>query len=223
MPEVHHKMKTTFSILIIAAVTTAVFAQDIPLQEPPAKIGMDLFDVIKARAAERNFVKRDVPVADLSAILWAGNGLKGADAVSGASKAGRTIPYSGDNVYMNVYVLTSKGAYRYDPEAKLLKQVSKADARAQITPEFIPTSSLMVLFTYDFAKAPSFLKSNPALFREMANGTAGYAAENMALAASAFKLGSIIMYNIKPQAAVTAAKLSKDESPLFIMQVGYLK
>ena len=216
-------MKMICAIVAFAAMTTAVFAQDIPLKDPPAKIGMDLFDAIKARAAARDFVKKDVPIADLSTILWAGNGLKGADAVSGASKAGRTIPYSGDNVYMNVYVLTSKGAYLYEPEAKVLKQVSRTDSRAQITPENIATASLMLLFTYDFAKAPSFLKSNPALFREMANGTAGYAAENMALAAAAYKLGSIIMYNIKPPAAVSAAKLGKDESPLFIMQVGYLQ
>jgi hypothetical protein len=216
-------MKTILSVVVFVAMTTALFAQDIPLKEPQAKIGMDLFDAIKARAAGRNFVKRDIPVADLSTILWAGNGLKGADAVSGASKAGRTIPYSGDNAYVNVYVLTATGAYLYDPDAKILKQVSKGDSRAQITPEFIPTSSLMLLFTYDFAKAPAFLKSNPELFREMANGTAGYAAENIALAAAAYKLGSIVMYNIKPPAAMTAAKLGKDESPLFIMQVGYLQ
>jgi hypothetical protein len=211
------------SIVAFAAMTTAIFGQDIALGAPPARIGMDFFDLIKARAAERSFVKRDVPVSELSAILWAGNGMKGADAVSGASKAGRTIPYSGDNVYMNVYVLTTKGVYRYEPDASLLKQVGRGDSRAQISPEFIPTSSLMLLFTYDFAKAPGFLKSNPAMFREMANGTAGYAAENIALAAAAFKLGSIIMYNIKPQAAVSAAKLGREEAPLFIMQVGYLQ
>jgi nitroreductase len=216
-------MKTILSVVAFAAMAIALFAQDIPLKEPQAKVGMDLFDAIKARAAERNFVKRDIPVADLSTILWAGNGLKGADAVSGASKAGRTIPYSGDNAYVNVYVLTVAGVYLYDPNAKILKLVSKGDTRAQITPEFIPTSSLMLLFTYDFAKAPAFLKSNPELFREMANGTAGYAAENIALAAAAYKLGSIVMYNIKPPAAMTVAKLGKDESPLFIMQVGYLQ
>ncbi|MGA2613152.1 MAG: nitroreductase family protein [Spirochaetia bacterium] len=216
-------MKIILSIVVFAAMTTAMFAQDIPLKEPQAKIGMDLFDLIKARAAERSFVSRDIPIADLSTILWAGNGLKGADAVSGASKAGRTIPYSGDNVYMNIYALTSKGVYRYEPEAKVLRQVSKGDMRAQLTPEYIQTSSLMLLFTYDFAKAPSFLKSNPTLFREMASGTAGYAAENIALAAAAFKMGSIIMYNIKPPAAASAARLGKDESPLFIMQVGYLQ
>ncbi len=216
-------MKKILSIAVFAVMAAGIFGQDIQLKQPPAKIGMDLFDVIKARAAERNFVKRDIPVADLSTILWAGNGLKGPDAVSGASKAGRTIPYSGDVAYMNVYVLTAKGAYLYQPEANLLKQVSKGDSRAQISPEFIPTSAMMLLFTYDFAKAPSFLKSTPELFREMANGTAGYAAENMMLAAAASKLGSIVMYNIKPQAAATAAKLGKDETPLFIVQVGYVQ
>jgi len=214
-------VKIILSIVVLAAVTIGVFGQDIQLKQPPARIGMDFFDLIKARAAERNFVKRDIPVADLSTILWAGNGLKGPDAVSGASKAGRTIPYSGDVAYMNVYVLTASGAYLYQPDAALLKQVSKGDSRAQITPEFIPTSAAMLLFTYDFAKAPSFLKSTPALFREMANGTAGYAAENMMLAAAASRIGSIVMYNIKPQAVAAAARLGKDEVPLFIVQLGY--
>jgi len=198
-----------------------IFGQDIQLKQPPAKIGMDLFDLIKARAVERNFVKRDIPLADLSTILWAANGMKGPDAVSGASKAGRTIPYSGDNAYVNVYVLTPNGVYLYQPDANLLRQVGKGDSRAQITPEFIPASPLMVLFTYDFAKAPDFLKSAPDLFRQMANGTAGFAAENMALAAAAYKLRTIVMYNIKPPAAAAAAKLGKEETPLFVMQVGY--
>jgi len=216
-------VKKLLTLVLFAAVSGAVFAQDIPLKDPPPKLGMDLFDAINARAAARKFVKRDIPVADLSAILWAGNGQKGADAVSGASKAGRTIPYGGDNAYVNIYALTANGVYRYEPERKMLRQVAKGDERAQVTPELIPTSSLMVLFTYDFTKAPSFFKSNSAAFREEANGTASYAAQNIALAAAALKLGSIVMYNIKPPAIAAAAKLGKDETPLFIMQVGYLE
>jgi len=41
-------MKTIFSICGLAAVTASIFAQNIPLKEPPAKIGMDLFDAVKA-------------------------------------------------------------------------------------------------------------------------------------------------------------------------------
>ena len=53
----------------------------------------------------------------------------------------------------------------------------------------------------------------------MAIGTAGYVVENITFAAAAYKLGSIIMYNIKPPAAASAAGLGKDESLLFMMQV----
>ncbi len=213
-------MKRFLVFAAFAMIAASVFGQDIALTEPQGKVGLDLLDAIKARAAARAFVKRDIPVADLSTILWAANGVKGADAVSGASKAGRTIPYSGDNAYVNVYVLTARGVYFYDPGKKLLKQVSKTDARSQITPENIPEAA-MVLFTYDFAKAPSFLKANPQMFRAIADGTAGYAAENLMLTAAALKLGSIVMYNIKPPAIAPVAKLAKEETPLFIVQLGY--
>jgi nitroreductase len=201
-----------------------VLAQDITLMEPQPKVGLDLLDVIKTRVAAHGFVKRALPLADLSTILWAANGLKGVDAVSGASKAARTIPYSGDNAYVNMYVFTPEGVYLYDPMAKLLKQTSKGDARSSVTVENIPTASLMVLFTYDFAKVPPFLSSMPKLFHDIAVGTASYGAENMMLAAAAFKLGSIVMYNIKPAASfASAANLGKEESPLFIVQLGFLQ
>src|SRR5208283_4259226 len=100
------------SVLLLALLIGGkVLAQDIPLREPQAKVGLDLLDVIKARVVAHNFVKRVLPLADLSTILWAGNGTKGVDAVTGASRAARTIPYSGDNAYVNVYVFTAEGVY----------------------------------------------------------------------------------------------------------------
>jgi hypothetical protein len=35
-----------------------LFAQDIALTKPPAKLGIDVVDAIKARAAAREFVKK---------------------------------------------------------------------------------------------------------------------------------------------------------------------
>ena len=61
-------------------------------QQAAGEAGLDVLDAIKMRAAARTFVKKDVSVADLSAIVWAGNGQKGPDAVSGASKAGGPFP-----------------------------------------------------------------------------------------------------------------------------------
>jgi hypothetical protein len=215
-------MKKTLAIALLGLMAVGAFAQDIALSKPPAKLGLDVLDAIRGRAAARAFVKRDVSVADLSAVLWAGNGLKGtADAVSAASKAGSTIPVSGDVDYINLYVLTAKGVYRYDPAANVLKQVSTKDARAEVSTESIATAAFMVLFTMDTAKAPSFMKGNPAQFREIAVATASYGAQNIGLVAAGLKLSTIVMYNVKGDAAAAAGKMPKEEVPLFIMQVGY--
>src|SRR5271169_299200 len=152
--------RVLFSILMTTA-AFGLFAQDISLTKPPAKAGLDVVDAIKARSAAREFVKKDISVADLSAIVWAGNGLKGPDAMSGASKAGATIPVSGDVNYVNLYVVNTRGAFRYDPTANVLKKVNAKDVRGQITEENIATAALMVVFTVDNTRTPPFLKNVP--------------------------------------------------------------
>jgi hypothetical protein len=215
-------MRKIYLLPLFALLGSVLFAQDITLAKPPAKLGIDLLDAIRTRTAARGFEKKDISVADLSMIVWAGNGLKDTpDAVSAASKAGRTIPVSGDVDYVNMYVLTAKGAYLCDPTAGILKSVNAKDVRTMITPESIATAAVMVVYTVDNAKAPSFLKGNPGLFREIANGTASYGAQNIGLVAAGLKINSIVMFNIKPDAVASALKLSKEESPLFIMQLGY--
>ncbi len=215
-------MKKSLIVVLLGMLALGAFAQDITLSRPPAKLGIDVLDAIRARAVSRTFVQKDVSVADLSAIVWAGNGLKGtADAVSAASKANGTIPVSGDVNYINLYILTAKGVYRFDPAANVLKQVSTKDSRADVTPEAIATAAFMVLYTMDTSKAPAFTKGNPAQFRETAVATASYGAQNIALVAAGLKLSTIVMYNLKADAATAAAKLPKGEVPLFIMQAGY--
>jgi nitroreductase len=215
-------MKRIHLILLFALIASALFAQDITLSKPPAKLGIDVVEAIRARTAARGFANKDVSLADLSAIVWAGNGLKGTtDAVSAASKAGATIPVSGDVDYIDLYILTAKGAYKYDQQANVLRSVNSRDARAEITPESIPTAAFMVLFVVDNSKAPPFLKGIPVLFQRIANGTAGYCAQNIALVAAGLKMNTILMYNINPDAAAAALKLAREATPLFIMQVGY--
>jgi hypothetical protein len=214
-------MKRGLLLILMTTLAAGLFAQDIALSKPPAKLGIDVVDAIKSRAAARAFVKKDVPVADLSAIVWAGNGQKGPDAVSGASKAGAVIPVSGDVNYVNLYVLSAKGAFLYDPVANLLKQVNKKDIRGDVTQENIATAAFMILYTVDNTKTPAFLKSVPAMVHDIAVGTASYGAQNVGLVAAGLKLSSIVMFNIKPDVVAAGLKLSKDEQPLFIMQIGY--
>ncbi len=215
-------MKKIILSIILIFMAAMLFGQDISLPEPKAKLGIDLLEAINGRKAARNFVKHDAAPEDLSTILWAANGLKkGADAVTSASKANRTIPISGDVDYINVYLFNDKGAYAYDPVNNQLKLIANGDLRSSLTPEVIKTSAFIILFTYDNSKVPAFLKGNAAMVSQIVDGSASYGAQNAALAAGAMKMDSIIMYNIKPKDIASVLKLGKDEQPLFIMQVGF--
>lgn len=214
-------MKRTLTIFVFLVSLAGVFAQDIVLPRPAQKAGVDLLTAIQDRRVTKAFVKKVVSMADLSTILWTGLGPRGVDAVSSATKAGRTVSFSGDNAYINIYVLNDKGTWKYIPETNTLKFVSGTDSRADASRAAQPGAAFMVLFTVDTALTPSFLKGNPTLFLQMAHATAGFSAQNMELTASALKMAAVVQYTLAPAAASAAASLTKDEVPLFIMQVGY--
>lgn len=215
-------MKKAFFILLIAvSLTAAVSAQDIVLPPPAGKSGVDLIGAIANRRVSKTFVKKEIPAADLSTILWAGLGLRRADAVSSATKAGRNISFSGDAAYINIYLLTEKGSWKYLADKNSLQFINGTDVRSKVSPAAIPTASALILYTVDNALTPSFLKANPALFLQMAHATAGFAAQNIALTASSLRMASVVQYTLKASDAGEALKLAKDEAPLFIQQLGY--
>lgn len=211
-----------FVVIALATVAAAVvFAQDMALPPPAKSSGVDLFAAIANRSVARNFVKKEVSSQDLSTVLWSGAGLRPTDAVSSATKVGRTTSFSGDNPYINVYVLTDKGAWKYMAETNKLESRAGKDVRTMVSSGAISNAAFMVLFTVDDALMPSFLKNNRELFHQMAHSTAGFGAQNMALSASALKMSSIVMYTLNAKGATSALKLGKQEVPLFILQAGY--
>jgi hypothetical protein len=213
-------MKKLMLFVVTGLVSFAVSAQDVTLPAPAASVGVDLAAAIQNRSVARAFVKKDLAAKDLSTILDAALGKRGADAVTSATKAGRTVSFSGDNAYINLYILNAEGTYAYDADHNVLKLLTAGDARAAVSPEAMANANFIAVFTVNLALTPAFLKTNPAVFLTMAHETAGASAQNLALTASALKLSSIVNYNLKAPAFVTAAKLTKDETPLFLVQVG---
>ena len=213
------KILSIVSALLFLGAT--VFAQDITLPAPATQAGVDVLAAIQNRTVARAFVKKDLPVADLSTILAASLGKRAPDAVASATKAGRVTSFSGDNAYINLYVFNAQGTYAYDAGQNVLKLLTPGDARKSITPEAMNNSAFIALYTVNSALIPAFLKSNPAMAAAIPQATAGFAAQNLGLAASALKLSSIVMYNVKAAGVTAATKIPAEETPLFIVQVGY--
>ena len=122
-------MKRILMLGMLAAAAMAVSAQDITLPPPAATVGVDLMDAVQNRQAAKSFVKKAVTSSDLATLLWAGLGPRGADAVTSATKANRTVSFSGDNPYINMYVFTEKGTWKYQPELGILKALGSTDVK----------------------------------------------------------------------------------------------
>lgn len=208
-----------YGMLVIAVM--GVSAQEIKLPQPADTLGIDLLDAIQNRQAAKAYTRKAVTPADLATLLWAGLGPRGTDAVSSATKSNRTISFSGENPYINIYVLSDKGVWKYLPDSGSLKTLGTTDVRAAVSRAAIADASFMLLFTVDNALTPSFLKANPALFQQMSHATAGFSAQNIGLTASALKMATVVQYTMNPAEAARVANLGKDEVPLFIMQGGY--
>lgn len=103
-------MKLLLPFALVFLTVCFTFGQDISLPAPAKKSNEDLFTAIANRSVARTFVKKETSTQDLSTILWAGLGQRPVDAVSSATKSDRTAPFSGDNPYINIYLLTERGA-----------------------------------------------------------------------------------------------------------------
>ena len=213
-------MRSAVMVLAFAAVHALTFSQDISLPAPRTRVGVDVIDAINARTGARTFAEREVPPADLATVLWAGCGVRrGVDATSAASKALRTIPFSGDRPYLRLYLLDEQGAFWYDPVANLLRRVAADDVRDVVTARVIAGSPFMVLFVADLASAPAFMRSSPIAV-PMQHAAAAAAGENMAVVAAALGLDSLTMYGINAAEAADALRLGADLVPLSVMQFG---
>jgi hypothetical protein len=214
-------MKRVLVFVLLTMVALVVSAQDIQLPRPAATVGVDLLDAVQNRQASKTYIKKAVSQGDLATLLWAGLGPRGADAVTSATKSNRTVSFSGENPYINLYVLTDKGTWKYLPDTGSLKALGTTDARSAVSRAALSDAAFMLLFTVDTSLTPSFLKANPAVFQLMSHATAGFSAQNIGLAASALKMATVVQYTMNPAEAAKAANLGKDEVPLFIMQGGY--
>ena len=214
-------MKKTLAILLLAISTAALSAQDIALPLPAAKSGVDLLGAIANRKVSKTFVKKDIPIADLSTILWAGLGLRKVDAVTSATKAGRNISFSGDNAYINIYVLTEKGSWKYLADKNSLQFINGIDVRSKVSPRGDPRGLGVDPLCRGQRAHPFFPQDKSSAFPADVARHSRICGPEYRTDCLILETGFVVQYTLKATDASEALKLGKDEVPLFIQQLGY--
>ena len=125
-------------LLLVIAGTLA--AADLQLPKPENEGGIPLMDALRKRATGRSFSQKPLSNQMISNLLWAANGIN-------RESGKRTAPSALNRQEIALYVILASGAYRYEAETFLLKQLTTADLTTQVG-----GAPLTVVFVADLAR-----------------------------------------------------------------------
>jgi len=205
------------SFVALLLVPAGLFAQDlkpVALPAPETSGGKPLMQALKERKSTREFTSEKLPPQVLSNLLWAGWGINRED-------GHRTAPSSSDKQEIDIYVVTSDGAYVYDAKGNALKPVVSGDLRKQTgTVAFVAEAALNLVYVADFSKMANGDESNK---NATANANAGFIAQNVYLFCASEGLGAVVRGGVPRPELTKALTLRPDQRIVFAQTVGYIR
>jgi SagB-type dehydrogenase family enzyme len=169
---------------------------------------------LEQRRTTREYSTSKLSLEDLSAILWAANGVNRPDGK-------RTAPSAHGRQYIDIYVAADTGVYLYDAPHHKLIEVTNQNVKDKLARQgHVATSSHVLVLVADLNKVPGSAEDAKL---NWAHSTAGTIAENVHLMAAARGVGTGIVAGIKADNIRAALNLAKEAVPLYVMPLGSLK
>ena len=179
-------MKRSFITLAALLLSLSACAQKAPkviqLLEPSYDEGLTLMQALKERKSSSGFTEKEIPLQDLSNILWAAVGVNRPDGK-------RTAPTGSNRQEIEVYAFFKTGAYYYNYKDHTLELVKEGDYRSLTGRRDANQAYLNLLF---FADTDKTTGENPA-----GGGAAtvsyvdvGYVSQNVYLACANAGIGT---------------------------------
>lgn len=187
-------------------------AAAIALPAPERQGGMPLMEALAARHSSREFAPRELPLPQLSALLWAACGVNRPD-------GGRTAPSAMDAQEIDVFVALPGGAYRYDAQGHRLELVAPNDLRGVTGyQDFVDEAPMDLVYVADHARMHLIPVDKRAAY---AYAAAGAVTQNVYLFAAANGLATVIRAWIDREAIADELGLTHDQEVLLSQTVGY--
>lgn len=178
-------MKKALVSIIAATFCLAACAQHAPksikLLEPSFDEGMTLMQALKERKSSSGFTEKEIPLQDLSNIIWASLGVNRPD-------GRRTSPTGSNRQEIELYAFFETGAYWYNYKTHTLELVKEGDYRAITGRKDAQSAYLNLLFIADTTKTGPGSKAGDANTVSYVN--VGYVSQNVYLACANAGIGS---------------------------------
>ncbi|MBQ5640059.1 MAG: SagB/ThcOx family dehydrogenase [Bacteroidales bacterium] len=178
-------MKKVLLTIFAAALCFAACAQKAPksikLLEPSFDEGMTLMQALKERKSSSGFTEKEIPLQDLSNIIWASLGVNRPD-------GRRTSPTGSNRQEIELYAFFKTGVYWYNYKTHTLELVKEGDYRSITGRKDAQTAYMNLLFIADTTKTGPGNKPGDANTVSYVN--VGYVSQNVYLACANAGIGS---------------------------------
>jgi nitroreductase len=204
-------MRTYFFPLLLSAsmlLSSNAFAQRpdvIELPAPQKTGGKPLFDAIAERQSNKEFSDKEVPLQELSTILWSACGFNRDDKL--------VIPTSSNYQHLSVYVFLKDAVYLYNAkENKLIKKADGDHRRKVGSQDFVYAAPVNILFVADGSKGAG----------TGSHISVGCASQDIYLACAALKLATVLRTSgIKAEEIRPLLKLAETDELIAAQTIGY--
>lgn len=204
---------------------TAAVSKMVIKLPPPRKTGAVAVETaIGQRRTIRRFRPKALSLEQIAQLLWAGQGITGADDFK------RAAPSAGALYPMDLYTavgegvqLVDAGLYRYQPAGHRLSQTVQGDLRQEIaaaalSQSWMARAPLNLVITAEYARAAVKYGKRAVRYAMI---EAGHIGQNLFLQAEALGLKAGIIGAFHDNEMIRILRIPKAHKPLLIMPVGY--
>jgi SagB-type dehydrogenase family enzyme len=194
---------------------------EIKLPEPRLDSAVSIEKVLCTRRSVREFSNEPLDLSQIAQLLWAAQGITGAE-------AHRTAPSAGGLYGLELYVIAANvhglpaGIYRYEILTHEVVSLIEGDPRQRLSRSALEQTSISqgaaifaVAGVYDRISAKYGERGIRYTHME-----AGHAAQNLLLQAVALGLGAVLVGAFDDAKVKRVLGLSKKEMPLYLIPVG---
>lgn len=193
----------------------------IALPKPRRDGGLALAAALSARRSIREFLGAPIDLSDLGQLLWAAQGVTGAEGGRAAPSAGATYP-------LEIYVAAGTvedlppGLYRYMPGRHALHGVADGDSRraladAALSQRWIADAAAILIIAAVLSRTTGRYGHRGERYVQIEVGLAG---ANFCLQAVALGLGSTVVGAFEDRAVKAIIGADQPGEPLCVLPVG---
>lgn len=193
----------------------------INLPQPRFKSEISIEEALLKRRSVRHYRQEPLTIAEVSQLLWAGQGVTDERGFRTAPSAGATYPLETYLVVNNVIEL-KKGIYKYSPDEHILTRIVDGDRSdelciAALTQSSVSTAAINIVFSAIYKRTTKRYGERGEKYVHM---EVGHAAENICLQAISLKCGTVVIGAFIDEAVKKICKMPDEEKPLYIISIG---